>query len=96
MGQVGHLPGARYVGGLQIQQQPETVEVPLDIIVGRISFLKRQLSGELRLSRRLEPARDGHDPDLRAFRVKISAETLEVPAHEHHVALEAFLGEWRR
>jgi hypothetical protein len=84
VGQVGHLLGASRVDGLQIQQQSETVEIPLDIIVAWVSFLKRQLSARLRLGRCLQPNGDGRDPDLRAFRVKIAAETLEVGTEVQH------------
>src|SRR5262249_10547540 len=88
MSQVRHLLWPHRVGGLQIKQKPEAVEVSLDIIVGRVPFLKRQLGGELRLSRRLEPDRDGCDPDLRAFRVQIAAETLEVGTEVQHESPE--------
>ena len=55
--------------GLQVQQKPEAVEVPLDINVCWVPFLKCQLRGKLRLSGRLERNRDSPHPDLRAFRV---------------------------
>ena len=78
MAQVSHSLRAVGMCHLQIQQKPESVEVPLDIIVVRVAFFKSQLCGKLGLRRRLEPGGDGRDPDLRALRVKIATETLKV------------------
>jgi hypothetical protein len=50
------------VGGLQVEQNPEAVEVPLDSIERRVPLLKGHLLEELRLSRRLGPGREGRDP----------------------------------
>src|SRR5207248_8650868 len=73
-----HLPSfptrrsSDLVGGPEVQQEGEAVEVPFDIRVARVPFLKCQLGRKLRLSGRLERDRDRRDPDLRAFRVKVA------------------------
>jgi hypothetical protein len=95
MSQVRHLLRTRRVGGLQVQQKSEAVEVPLDIIVGWVAFLKCQLRGELRLSRCSESGRDGRDPDLRAFRVKIAAKTLKVGAEVQYEPAKSLVEECR-
>ena len=79
------------IGALQVEQQPKAVEVPFDIIVARIPFLKGELSGKLRLSRRFEPDWNGRNQDLRALGVKIAAETLEVGAEVQHKASKSFV-----
>jgi hypothetical protein len=84
MPQVSYLLRARRIGGLQVQKKPEAVEVPFDIIVAWVPFLKRQLGGKLLLRTRLEPGWDCCDPDLRALNVKITAETLEMSAKVQH------------
>jgi hypothetical protein len=52
------------MGALQVQQKPEAIEVPLDIIMVRVPFLKRQRGRELRLRGCLKADRNGRDPDL--------------------------------
>jgi hypothetical protein len=79
------------MGNLQIQQKPEAIEVSLDIIVARVPFLKRQLSGELGLGRRLKPDWDDRNPDLRTLRVKIATETLEVGAEMQYEASQGLV-----
>jgi hypothetical protein len=74
------------MSGLQVEQEPEAVEVPFDIIITRIPLLKRQVSEELRLSRCIESDWDGRNPNLRAFGIKVAAETLEVGAKMQHEA----------
>jgi len=64
MSQVGLALWTQHMGSLQVQQKPEAVEVPLDIIVARIPFLKRQPGRKLCLSRRFQTDRDGRDPNL--------------------------------
>jgi hypothetical protein len=80
MGQVGQPPAIRRVGGMQVQPKSEAVKIPLQIIVTGIALIKREAGQKLPLSRTLEPGRDGPNPDLRAFRVKIPTEPLEVGA----------------
>jgi hypothetical protein len=66
------------MGTLQVEQKSETAEVPFDIIVARIPFLKCQVGGKLRLGRRSKPDRNRRDPDLRTLGVKVSAESLKM------------------
>jgi hypothetical protein len=68
------------MSSVQVEQKTEAIEVPLDIIVVWIPFLKFQPRGELRLSGRLEAGWYGNHPCLRTFRVKIAAKPLEVGA----------------
>jgi hypothetical protein len=95
MSKVRYLLRARRLGGLQVQQESKAIEVPLDIVVCRVPFLKRQSRGELRLGRSLEPRGDGRDPDLRAFRVQIAAETLEVGAEVEYEPAKGLVEERR-
>jgi hypothetical protein len=81
------------VGGLQIEQEAEAVEVSLDIVVAGIPLLKGQVRGELSLGRRLERGGNRADPDLRAFGIEIAAEALEVGAEVRHKAPERLVEE---
>jgi hypothetical protein len=80
MTQVSHPVGGRGMRRRQVEKKPEAVEVPLDIIVIGISFLKREARGELCLCRRLHPGWDGRDPDLRTFDVQFATKPLEMCA----------------
>src|SRR5262245_18806558 len=95
MPKVSHSLRTRWMGGLQVEQEPEAVEVPFDIIVARVPFLKSQMGEELCLRRRFQPGRDSGDPDLRAFRVQIAAEPLEVGAEMQYEAAEGLVEERR-
>ena len=91
MSQFGHPLRIRRVRGLQVEQEPEAIEVSSDILVVWIPFLKRQLSEKLSLSGRFESRREGGNPDLRTFRIKIAAKTLEVGAQVQHEASKCFI-----
>jgi hypothetical protein len=65
------------------------------IIVAWVPSRERQAGRKLRLGCRLQPGGDGRDPDLRAFRVQVAAEPLEVGAEVQDEAPQGLVKESR-
>src|SRR5262245_43929219 len=77
---------------VKVEQEAEALEVLADVLDGRVPGVERESGRELALDRGSHGGRNRRGAQLGALRVKVPTITLEMPADEHHVALEAFLG----
>jgi len=75
-----------------VEQETETFKVLPDILASRVPGIERDSGRKLRLDCRPHGGWNRCGAKLGALRVEVPTKTLKMPADEHYVALEAFLG----
>ena len=81
---------------IQVERKTEALEVLTDSLVGWVAGVERQCGRKLGLERGPHGGRNCRGTKLGAFGVEIPAKPLKMPANEHHVTLEALMGERRQ
>jgi hypothetical protein len=94
MPEMGEPQRIRGVSAGEIEQEAEPLEVLPNNLDDWVSAVELEFGPELHLDSRPEANRHSGNADLRALGVEIPAEALKMATEEHHVGLQAFLGEW--
>jgi hypothetical protein len=79
------------MGTGQVEREVEALEIRFQILEVRVAMVELPVGGELFLDQHPERRSDLRGDDLRAFRVKVPAEPLEVAAYPEHVPSQVFI-----
>jgi hypothetical protein len=90
-GQVCQARRVRRVRCTEIEDEAEALQIPSQVLEGRVAVVELPVGDELGLDQRLERCSQFRHDDLGGLRVEVAAEPLEVCAEQEDVPAQVLL-----